>query len=191
MDETEREMLAKLRGGDRRAFDYVYRTFAARVETWIRRAGRPGRSRPTTGTEDVDDLVQEVFMRAFRSLSRGQYDGLRPLGPYLHGIITNMLVDRARRGRREIPTDFGPNREGETMEDREIGGCHSDPSFLRSVDVFLASASTDLRAVYAERFVAGRSQRDAAVALGVTRQRLRTLEQRLKQGLRRMLRAKV
>jgi len=52
------------------------------------------------GPFDLDDLVQDAFIRAFDDRARRAYDGLRPFAPFLLAIARNSLVDRARRERR-------------------------------------------------------------------------------------------
>lgn len=54
--------------------------------------------------EDLDDLVQEAFLRAFRGLSR--LTDPERFGAYLHRIAHNISVDRVRRaGRDPVPTE--------------------------------------------------------------------------------------
>jgi RNA polymerase sigma-70 factor (ECF subfamily) len=49
--------------------------------------------------EDALDVVQETFVRAFRSLSRFEIG--RKFYPYIYGIMRNLCVDRFRRATRE------------------------------------------------------------------------------------------
>lgn len=46
---------------------------------------------------ELDDLVQETFIRAFGDEARRAYDGVRPFRHYLTGIAKNLLVDDHRR----------------------------------------------------------------------------------------------
>ncbi|MFW6261912.1 MAG: RNA polymerase sigma factor, partial [Spirochaetota bacterium] len=43
----------------------------------------------------TDDAVQEIMLRAYRSLDR--YDGSRGFGPWLYSIARNYCVDMQRR----------------------------------------------------------------------------------------------
>jgi len=58
--------------------------------------------------EDAEDVAQEVFLRAFRSL--GQWDSARPLKPWLLTIAANRcrtwLLSRKRR---DLPAEFAEN----------------------------------------------------------------------------------
>lgn len=49
---------------------------------------------------DLDDIVQETFVRAFTEPVRKSYDGVRPFAGYLYVIGHNLLVDRLRVERR-------------------------------------------------------------------------------------------
>jgi RNA polymerase sigma-70 factor (ECF subfamily) len=77
--------------GSREAFGLLVVRYARSVRaTCLARTGR---------REDVDDLVQEAFLRAFRGLSR--LEDPERFGAYLHRIAHNIAVDRVRRGGRE------------------------------------------------------------------------------------------
>jgi DNA-directed RNA polymerase specialized sigma24 family protein len=56
------------------------------------------------------------------------------------------------------------------------------------VERFLRELAPELKAVHEKRYTLGLSQAEAAAALGITRQRLRTAEARLRDGLARALR---
>jgi RNA polymerase sigma-70 factor (ECF subfamily) len=58
------------------------------------------------------------------------------------------------------------------------------------VEGYLRALPDELKQIHEARFVKGLSQRDAADALGISRQQLRTREARLRDGLRRLLDAK-
>ncbi len=58
--------------------------------------------------EDAEDVAQEVFLRAYRSL--GQWDAARPIKPWLLAIAANRcrtwLLSRKRR---DLPAEFAEN----------------------------------------------------------------------------------
>jgi len=53
-------------------------------------------------SEDVEDAVQETFVKAFRALH--SFDTQRPLGPWLMRICTNVCVDIIRSRRTQPET---------------------------------------------------------------------------------------
>jgi RNA polymerase sigma-70 factor (ECF subfamily) len=55
--------------------------------------------------QDAEDLVQDVFLRAFRSLHR--WDASRPLKPWLAKIAVNCCrTALTNRSRKPVPTEF-------------------------------------------------------------------------------------
>ncbi|HEX3880491.1 MAG TPA: RNA polymerase sigma factor [Bryobacteraceae bacterium] len=79
---------------DQDAWNEFYRRFSHRVASWvIKLAGSATR-------DEVEELVQETFLRAFRALP--SFDPAQTsLAGYLHVITASTVVDRWRRRRRE------------------------------------------------------------------------------------------
>jgi RNA polymerase sigma-70 factor (ECF subfamily) len=69
-----------------RDFDAFYAVHAPRVRALLRRRVRRGQ---------VDDLVQETFLRAYRNA--GSFDRSRPAGPWLAAIANHVAIDFGRR----------------------------------------------------------------------------------------------
>ena len=186
-------LVIAFRRGDRAALETVYWWYVAGVERVVRFGFRLGQrddgvplSVPGAERDAVADLVQEVFARAFSERARLAYDGLRPYGPYLLQIARNLLVDRARRSARELPLD-DQELERAFEHERDEPADWADAGTMAATQAYLATLSPELRDVHEQRFVFGRSQRDAAAALGISRQQLRTREDKLFDGLRRTL----
>jgi RNA polymerase sigma-70 factor (ECF subfamily) len=189
---NDRALLERFRRGDRESLERVYWVYVAKIES-ILRAGGPRSDQawvPGVSSVEIEDLVQEVFSRAFAPEARRAYDGLRPYGPYLFSIARNALADWWRRHGREVAMEInvtGVTAEFEVTDDDP--GPYADPRTTEVVDRFVRELGGDLRAVHEKRFVLGLSQRDAAAALGIGRQSLRTLEARLTARLREALEA--
>lgn len=166
---------------------FFLRNSCARAPRWI--VGSQSRA-------EIDDLVQEVFVRAFAPSSRSSFDEARALGPYLITIAQNVYLDHLRKrkvraaqadddvavdtlgGRaRSLDNSLGPSSE------HRPGGWSEDAfqpdERVRVLADFVGRLSPDLRGLYENRFVRGLSQRDAAVAMRLSRRRIRTLENRL------------
>ncbi len=182
------ELLAAFRRGDRAALEAVYWAYVHRIEQLIRSGwrGRDGARGTAPAANEVADLVQETFARAFDKRARLAFDGMREYGPYLATIARNLLVDWARRRNREVPSDVGELTlpEGSDLND---SADWADETTMQRVREYIGSLPEDLAAVHRERYIHCRSQRDAAAALGLSRQQLRTREERLRDGLRRVL----
>lgn len=177
------ELLAGFHRGDERVLEEVYWAYYERVAgvALLMRSGSRVRG---AGDTEVEDLVHETFKRAFTDKSRRNYDGKRPYGPYLATIARNLLVDEARRRGRELPTaelpEDLPEEVTEVLE-------WAEPDTVRAVETYLSQLPKELQAIHEQRYVKGSSQEAAATALGLSREQIRTLEQRLRDGLREHL----
>jgi RNA polymerase sigma-70 factor, ECF subfamily len=108
---TDGELLERIAGGDREAFDVLYRRFVRPVFALaLRRLGDRGRA---------EDATQETFASLWRSAS--SYRPERgPGAPWLYAVARNAIVDRTR-ARSEPPaeapdeasSDPGPPEEAE------------------------------------------------------------------------------
>ena len=92
---SDGELLQRIAGGDRDAFDVIYRRFVRPVFALaLRRLGDRGRA---------EDATQETFTSIWRSAS--SYRAERgPGAPWLYAVARNAIVDRAR-ARSETPTE--------------------------------------------------------------------------------------
>ena len=87
------EWISRARQGDREAFDRLARDSEGPLRSLIDiQLGEGLRSRV-----EVDDLLQETFLRAFQSMR--QFEGETPAAfrTWLSGIARNAVIDRARR----------------------------------------------------------------------------------------------
>jgi RNA polymerase sigma factor (sigma-70 family) len=192
------DLLRGFREGDRSALELVYRAYVDKVTGIVRFGFRLPESAVVAAglrgnASEVADVVQEIFVKAFGRAARASFDGLREYGPYLYAIARNVLADWSRRAGRELPTLASEleraSDESWVPSDEELGPW-ADPSTLARVRGYLEGLDAELRRVHETRYVAGLSQREAADQLGVGRQTLRTLEGRLRSGLRRALGSK-
>lgn len=83
-------LAARARGGDAQAFEALVRCLVrpALATAWEFVHDR----------DDAEDVVQEAFARAWRSLAR--YDPVRPFAPWYFTILRNVARNAARRDRR-------------------------------------------------------------------------------------------
>ncbi len=117
----DRALVARVRGGDRAAFELLYRRHVTRVFARVSRLVGP--------VPERDDLVQEVFLGLYRALPG--FRGEAALSTLLHRITANVAFDHLRRRRRRpsdsldagalealISADVGP--EVRTQRAREL-----------------------------------------------------------------------
>jgi RNA polymerase sigma-70 factor, ECF subfamily len=89
--EEERALTDAARLGDRNAFRELYERNADAVARFVSRR---------VPSADVDDVVAEVFLRAWKARERYEYRGYRYLS-WLLRIAQNLIVSRSRRPIRE------------------------------------------------------------------------------------------
>ena len=191
MDRWSAEFWERFRQGDRGVIEEVYWAHVRLIEH-VLKAGfwLKGRALLVPGVRDADqraDLVQEVFVRAFSDGARRSFDVLLDYRSYLLGISRNLLIDHHRRIRsRPIARDVRLDRPQEDVPSPEQLSWQSS-DLIEVVELYVAGLKSPLRDLYHARYVLGRSQRQVAHGLGLSRQNVRTLEERVKAGLRSAL----
>lgn len=84
--DSESQLIAAARGGDRDALGALYRRHAGQAYSLaLRISGDPDRAQ---------DLVQDAFLRAFERLDH--FRGEAPFSAWLKRILSNLSVDKAR-----------------------------------------------------------------------------------------------
>lgn len=187
------ELLERFRAGDQKALETVYRAYLDRVTRTARAVlqvcMKGSASGPSIGAE-LADVVQEVFAKAFSREARRQFDGDRPYGPYLAQIARNVAIDHWRRMRRYLATDVAEIAQAVALDEdgfAQEAESWSDPRTIEIVERYVAALDPIGRRVHDALYVRGLSQREAASALGLGRQVIRTWETKLRDGLRRAL----
>lgn len=136
---------------------------------------------------EVEDALQETFLKAFATKARQRYSGLRPFGPYLHGIARNLVIDEFRRRKREMALFLPEGAETRLVEESNdpspLGDWTRSPKGPERLNIrrqeqelvgaFLESLDAELRQLVQLRFVDGLSQEDTAHRMGIDRNRVR------------------
>ncbi len=107
-DQSDHDRVRAALAGEEHAFEELVRCHQARLFRMLRNLVR--------SDEDAQDLVQEAFLRVFRSLS--SFDFQHPFGTWLTRIATNLAIDHLRR-RRPLASGWsgGEEPEAETALD--------------------------------------------------------------------------
>ena len=172
----ERALLERARAGDGQAFDLLVRAHFARVYAVVFRL--------VGNHEDAEDLAQEAFARAHRSLSA--YRGEAAFATWLYRIAVHLARDRFRRAERRplevlLPAPdsaVGPEAPSEELDRREL---------RRVVADALERLPERLRTPLVLRALEGLDYADVAAATGVTPDTARTQVMQARRALARLL----
>jgi RNA polymerase sigma-70 factor (ECF subfamily) len=151
------ELVAACIGGDRQAQRTLFRREYARVHATVFRI--LGSSR------DVDDLVQETFIAAFRALPA--FRGDARLSTWIDRIAVRGVFHhlRTKKATSAIPLD--------TLGDLDSGGRVDDQAYardgLRRLYAALAKLTPEARTAYALYAIDGRTIKEVAEITGSTR----------------------
>jgi RNA polymerase sigma factor (sigma-70 family) len=166
--------LQRAREGDARGFDELYRAHAGAVAGYLR----------ARNVSDPDDLANEVFLRAFRTVHTVQGDASR-FRSWLFGIAHNAAIDEARHRRRQ------PVQQTLRAEHSDVGGDVEDEA-LRHIEsdlvrTLLESLAPDQRDVLLLRVVGDLSVAQTAAVVDKSYEAVKALQRRGLAALRRTL----
>ena len=175
VDERDAQLVSRCLGGDAGAFEALYDAHAGRIAAYFSRSGFTH--------ADADELVQETFTRAFRSLRT--FDAARGrFAAWVATIARN--VARRRWGRRTEPGNFDP----ELAENVLVGGDNPHTAAARQEEIealrdCIARLPAELGRIVRLRYVEGRTTRGVAAAAAIPEA---TVRSRLAEAHRRLQR---
>jgi RNA polymerase sigma-70 factor, ECF subfamily len=176
LDRSDEELVADCLGGDRSAFAQLVGRHQSRVIAMANRALRDG--------AQAEDLAQEVFVRAYRSLSR--FEPSRRFGPWLMAITANRIRDhyKSRARRNEVPFEVDDLTPGE-------GSTPADQAAARQVLVRLEAGIGTLpeetREILRLRFMLGYDYEEVAETLSLPLGTIKSRISRARSALRHIL----
>ena len=178
--EGERQLVDAARGGDHRAFEALVLKYQDRIYRLIQRL--------VSGSDVVDDLAQEVFIRAYRSL--GDFKGESSLYTWLYKIALNLCRNHYRtRGRKPAHEELDEADGAVGLE--AAGGTPEDEVFRREFWEQFRQGLEELPAEQREAVVfcdlEGMSYEEMAEVMGVP---IGTVRSRIFRG-RRALQARL
>jgi len=149
---------------------------------------RPYLARRVASRADIDDLLQEVFVRMHQGL--GQLRDEQRFGGWAYKIAHSVLVDRSRAlaRRPQVSLDDGP----ETASD-DVGGEAAEAELRAALSDCVAAFVTQLPSPYREAItlteLQGLTQKEAAELLGVSISGVKSRVQRGREKLRNLFEA--
>ena len=184
--DPDRGLVDQAARGDREAFDDLVRRYQGPIVNLARAM--------TASSPDAEDLAQEVFVRAWRSLSGFRSDSL--FRTWLYGIALNLIRTHRGRGARlrrlfwSAPagrTDPSGPIEHASVDD----GIEAPLAMREAIEHALATLPAEMREAVILRDVQGLEYKEIAdvlgIALGTVESRIFRARQRLRpllEGLR-------
>jgi RNA polymerase sigma-70 factor, ECF subfamily len=98
---ADADLVERCRAGDMDAFERLYREHAPRLYSLARRM--------SGSADEADDLLQDIFLQAYRKL--GSFKGDAAIGTWLYRLALNLCVDFSRGRRAKM------NRLTDTLDD--------------------------------------------------------------------------
>ena len=178
----EKHILARARRGELPAFEELVRRHEKRVyAVALRSSGSP---------EDAEDITQEVFLRAWRSIE--EFRGDSGFSTWLFRITMNLCVDHARHKHAQPQTQ--PLVMGEEESERPLPDTaptpeeHLDNSELgRELAAALDEVSEEHRRIVLLRDVSGMSYTEIAEVLEISEGTVKSRLSRARLALRTVL----
>lgn len=188
----DQELREAFKSGERGALTEVFREYARPVFALLRRgfsfqsAGKSCYFKGFSETWELENMVQEVFLRAFAPEARLAYDGLRPYRNYLFSIARNLVIDSFRGSRPEF-VEIEELPDQDSAEFPELARAEPSPEEVAArqelaarVEAFLKTLSADDRAIFEVRFKEGHSIETSAARLGVSEHRVKKGEKQIR-----------
>ena len=176
MDDTE--LLARLRALDEAAWAQVFEEYGRPLYWYIRK-------RWVNSLDAAEDLRQETFLAAIRSIDR--FSGQKPLFGWLCGIAHHKAVDYIKqRGRQTLLHDAYcqiPNMDNATLPQDILERSEVHADTIKA----LWSMEPDYRKALQLRYVEGKSVEEAATVLNRSYKSMESLLSRARRALRKLL----
>jgi len=180
VDEQRRQVIEGALSGDPAACGALYKANARWIKVYFLRSG--------FAHADADDLVQETFIRAFRSLET--FDTERgAFRSWIAAIARN--VTRKRWAARKRPEDFDPELAEYILVDTDNPGASAElREEINAVRNCVKSLPADLRRVVSLRYVNGMTTRGIAVETALAEATVRLRIEDARRRIEKCLRAK-
>ena len=172
----ERELIARAKNGDTRAFEQLVRMhegLAVRVAYLVVR-----------DPSEAEDVTQEAFVKAYRSLGRFREEA--PFRPWLLRIVRNEALNRVRGTRRREQLAL------RAATDPALGDAAPSPEAVvlsrdeqRRLLALIDALPARYRSVIVHRYLLGLSEHEASKLLGMP---VGTIKSRSSRGLERLRR---
>lgn len=179
VDADARDLVRRARDGDGDAFACLYDAHVDQIYGFIyRRVG---------DRQLAEDLTSDVFLRAYRSISRFTWQGVG-IGAWFTTIARNRVTDhfKSARARLERPTEtFAEEADEDPPDDPVRLALHGD--MAEALGAAIEELSADHREIIELRFVQGLSVSESALAMDRTEGAIKALQYRALRALARIV----
>jgi RNA polymerase sigma-70 factor, ECF subfamily len=183
---NESSLLDRLRSGDPEAFEYLVRTYSARLLATA--------SRILGADRDAQDAVQDGMISAWKSIA--SFEGSSGLYTWLHRIVVNACLARLRTAPAQKEVSISDDERTVNLAFEGLPMAWSEPgpsvekrlAMRRSLQKALDLIPEEFRAVLILRDVEELSSRDVAQQLGVPDATVRQRLHRARSAMAELLR---
>ncbi|MEK7616201.1 MAG: sigma-70 family RNA polymerase sigma factor [Patescibacteria group bacterium] len=165
------KLMDEARKGDENAFSLLYEQYATPLYRYIYFRVRR--------REDVEDLLQTVFLKAYKALAKFRNRGKNPLS-FFYTIARNSVIDY-RRKKREIIMEDGHEITDPGPDIAQLISIRYDGTMVRDA---LQKLSDDQCEVLTLRYINDCSNQEIAQLMGKTEEAVRQLQSRGLKALR-------
>lgn len=207
--------LSAFRRGDKAVLTALYKAHVDVVSALVWRGfsfqsqGRMIRFRGVEEPSQLQEIVQEIFLKAFKEASRQAYDDSRSFRPYLLGIARNHIIDEVRKAQTAakyfvplaslepsmtatstrdpqevLAASDGPGELAESPERQAIRG-----QLQRSLAVFMKALEPVESQLVEQHLLGSLGQEEIAQQLGISRNDVRKHIRLIRERLLKHLKA--
>ncbi len=158
--DVDAELVARVQQGDKKAFDLLVLKYQRKIMRLV--------SRMVRDQDEIEDVTQEAFIKAYRALP--QFRGDSAFYTWLYRIAINTARNwlASNRRRPSSPTEF-QNEDGETFNETDNLTDNNNPEselasreIAETVNATIESLPEDLRTAIVLREIEGMSYEDIA-----------------------------
>ncbi|MSR76556.1 MAG: sigma-70 family RNA polymerase sigma factor [Candidatus Ryanbacteria bacterium] len=166
-----RELIARAKDGDRDAFGELYAEYFTPIWRYIFYRVR--------SREETEDIVQNVFIKAFVSVSRFEQQKVDPLA-YFYTIARNTLIDYWRK-KKDVPIEHAALIRDNDADPHELVMQMENRTLAQKA---IAKLEGDQREVIVLRFINDLSVRETAHIMGKSEAAVRQMQLRAIKAMR-------
>ncbi|MFH1572728.1 MAG: RNA polymerase sigma factor [Acidobacteriota bacterium] len=176
MEQSDPQLVDRLRAGDRAALEPLYRRYVDRVwrYAWLR----------TRCREKAADIVQETFLRIVRSIEG--FEGRSALSTWVFAVTRSVTIDQLRRSGRDRPDADSPTIL-KLIPAAENAGDETREGLREAVRQAVSELPPAQRDVVMLCSLSGMKMKEAAEVLGWSESRVKVTLFRARRALRERL----